>query len=79
MIASAPPTLTNAEAAPLPATITYVTFPSRTATAPSEHAETWDTLADRLTRHARRPGKDGPGWSPATYRSRPGPTTPSRR
>ena len=66
MIAS--PTMTNAEATPLPATITYVTFPSRTATAPTDTSETWAVLAERLTRHARRPGKDGPGWSPAVYK-----------
>ncbi len=28
---------------------------------------TWPELVERLSQHDRRPGKDGPGWSPATF------------
>jgi hypothetical protein len=65
-------------AAPLPSSITYVTFASRNATTPAEHTQSWADLAGRLSRHARRPDKDGPGWSPAVYKRDEGGTLPTR-
>ena len=54
----------------IPPAIPFVTFtaPASTSITPTPRSTTWDQLARRLTRHERRPDKDGPGWSPAVYK-----------
>lgn len=54
--------------AAIPSALAYVTFQSRTATTPTEHTAAWPDLAEQLTCHTRRLGKDGPAWSPAVYK-----------
>lgn len=52
-----------------PEEIEVVFFPRLMDTRPVPWRGTWTQLADRLGRHQERGEKDGPGWSPARYRT----------
>ena len=47
--------------------ITISTFRNATDTRPTRVASPWPLLARKLTQHAVRNWKDGPGWAPTVY------------
>src|SRR5436190_457550 len=55
---------------PIPDLLAISTYaaPATQSITPTRRDLTWPDLATMLNQHERRPTKDGPGWSPTTYR-----------